>query len=598
MKLKLSFLASLFALAVNAQSAPAYYNQVDFKLAGNDMKNQLSTLITSTHKTTISYAQLQELLKVSDVDKDIAGNLLLIYGSQASGTHQRSRSINGSWNREHVYAKSKGTPNLGTSGPGADGHHLRPADVSLNSSRGNLSFDDGTGAMAQKTSRGGWFPGDEWKGDVARILMYMYVHYKNQCKPLNITEGPSTYSPDFPDILLKWNIEDPVSDFEIQRNNIVANKQGNRNPFIDNPYLATVIWGGPNAQNTWPDSFNGGTSTDTEAPTAPTNLAYNNVTATTANLSWTASTDNVAVTSYDVYMNNAFKQNATSTNINIVGLAPETNYSFYVKAKDAAGNVSPESNTINFTTPKGSGDGDGGNTGATCGTENFDNIPVPSQPPASAYSFREWSTNGVMYEADKARTDKQIYIDGDTNKAICIKVGGADAGYLKATGITGGIGSLSVKTYLPFADKGGELDVLVNGVKVGTIPFSASKKTYTINNINIEGNVEIVITDTNLTYYNRVSLDNLSWTCYSKMATDEVKNADNKIKVYPSPVKNQEIFVDGIKTTDNVEIYNLNGQKVQSFNQVKNKQKLNLNKLPKGIYILKTSTSSTKFIVE
>jgi len=77
-----------------------------------------------------------------------------------------------------------------------------------------------------------------------------------------------------------------------------------------------------------------------------------------------------------------------------------------------------------------------------------------------------------------------------------------------------------------------------------------------------------------------------------------VKNADNKIKVYPNPVKNQEIFVEGIKASENIEIYNLNGQKVQNFNQVKNKQKLNLNKLPKGMYILKTSTSSTKFIVE
>ena len=601
MKLKLSFLASIITFVVNAQSAPAYYNQVDFKATGNQMKSQLATTITSTHTTTISYSQLQDLLKVSDVDKDVAGNLLLIYGSQSSGTHQRSRSINGSWNREHVYAKSKGTPNLGTSGPGADGHHLRPADISLNSTRGNLSFDDGVGAMAQKSNRGGWYPGDEWKGDVARILMYMYVRYEDRCKPLNITMGPSTYSSDFPDILLKWNIEDPVSAFEVQRNNIVANKQGNRNPFIDNPYLATVIWGGPNAQNTWPDSFNGGTSTDTQAPTVPTNLVASDVTSTAANLTWTASTDNVGVANYTVFMNNEYVQTASNNSINITGLAPETTYTFFVKAKDATGNVSGASNTIEVTTTKsnGNGDGDGGNTGTTCGTEAFDNIPVPSQPPASAYSLRAWSTNGVIYQATNARTDKQIYIDGDTNKAINIKTGGTNAGSLKATGITGGIGSLSLKTYLPFGtDKAGSLSVLINGQKVGSIDYSTNKKTYTISNINIEGNVELEIIDQNLTYINRVSLDNLSWTCYTKMATDELKNADNKIKVYPNPVKNHAIFLDGIKASENVEIYNLNGQKVQNFNQVKNKQKLNLNRLPKGMYILKTSTSSTKFIVE
>ncbi|MGX9986934.1 endonuclease [Soonwooa purpurea] len=601
MKLKLSFLASIISFVINAQSAPAYYNQVNLQLTGNQLKNQLAATITNTHTTTISYSQLKELMKTSDVDPDVAGNLLLIYGSQSSGTHQRSRSIGGSWNREHVYAKSKGTPNLGTSGPGADGHHLRPADISLNSTRGSLLFDDGIGAMAQKTSRGGWYPGDEWKGDVARILMYMYVRYKDRCKPLNITYGPSTIASDFPDILLKWNVEDPISNFEIQRNNIVANKQGNRNPFIDNPYLATVIWGGQAAQNTWPDSFNGGGTTDTQAPSTPTNLNYSNVTATSATLAWTASTDNFAVASYDVYMNNQFKQNTTTNSANITGLTPETAYSFYVKAKDAAGNISGNSNTIDLTTTKssGNGDGDGGNTGATCGTETFDNIPVPSQPPASSYSLREWSTNGVIYEATNARTDKQIYIDGDNNKAICIKTGGTNAGALKATGISGGIGSLSLRTKLPFdTDKAGTLNVLVNGQNVGTIAYSKDAKTFTISNINIEGNIEIEIIDQNLSANNRVSLDNLSWTCYTKMATDEVKNEDNKIKVYPNPVKNHEIFVDGIKNVDNIEIYNLNGQKVQNFNQVKNKQKLNLNKLPKGIYILKSSTASTKFIVE
>ena len=114
----------------------------------------------------------------------------------------------------------------------------------LNSTRGSLLFDDGSGATAYSTNRGGWYPGDEWKGDVARILMYMYVRYKSQCLPLNITMNPATYSSDFPDILLKWNVEDPVSDFERNRNNVVYNIQHNRNPFIDNPYLATVIWGG------------------------------------------------------------------------------------------------------------------------------------------------------------------------------------------------------------------------------------------------------------------------------------------------------------------------------------------------------------------
>ena len=205
MKLKISFLGSILSCVLYAQSAPSYYSGLNFKKEKNEFKAELANLITNTHTKTISYNQLQTLLKSSDVDPQNPANLLLIYGSQSSGTHQRSRSISGTWNREHVYAKSKGTPNLGTSGPGADAHHLRPADNTLNSTRGSLSFDDGTGATAYKTNRGGWFPGDEWKGDVARILMYMYVRYNSRAQPLNITFTPATYSADFPDILLKWN---------------------------------------------------------------------------------------------------------------------------------------------------------------------------------------------------------------------------------------------------------------------------------------------------------------------------------------------------------------------------------------------------------
>ena len=53
------------------------------------------------------------------------------------------------------------------------------------------------------------------------------------------------------ELFLKWNVEDPVSAFEVQRNNVIEGAQGNRNPFIDNPYLATLIWGGTPAENKW-----------------------------------------------------------------------------------------------------------------------------------------------------------------------------------------------------------------------------------------------------------------------------------------------------------------------------------------------------------
>jgi len=94
----------------------------------------------------------------------------------------------------------------------------------------------------------------------------------------------------------------------------------------------------------------GGTPVDTEAPTVPTSLASANVTETSVNLSWTASTDNVGVTGYDIYKDGSLLASSSNTFYNVTGLTASTAYAFYVKAKDAAGNNSAASNTLNVTT--------------------------------------------------------------------------------------------------------------------------------------------------------------------------------------------------------------------------------------------------------
>ncbi|MBQ0736873.1 GEVED domain-containing protein [Mesonia mobilis] len=96
-------------------------------------------------------------------------------------------------------------------------------------------------------------------------------------------------------------------------------------------------------------TISGGTA-DTEAPSAPTNLSANNVTETTVDLSWSASTDNVGVTGYDVYQGSSLLGSVTGTTTQITGLTANTSYSFYVEAKDAEGNISAASNTVSVTT--------------------------------------------------------------------------------------------------------------------------------------------------------------------------------------------------------------------------------------------------------
>ncbi len=94
----------------------------------------------------------------------------------------------------------------------------------------------------------------------------------------------------------------------------------------------------------------GASTSDTQPPTAPKNLAASNVAQTSLTLNWTASTDNVGVTGYDVYSGTTNIGTVTGTTANVTGLTANTAYSFSVNAKDAAGNVSASSNVVNVTT--------------------------------------------------------------------------------------------------------------------------------------------------------------------------------------------------------------------------------------------------------
>ena len=271
LKLNTSLCFSLiFILSFSWAQIPEYYSDINFEQQGVSLRLQLSNLITETHHTFLPYTSgatdTWDVMRISDLATENSDSVLLIYGYDDEDDdfiNDRSRDAydtchtgwcNGKWNREHVFARSLSNPVLttGDPGPGTDIHNLRAADSQKNTERSNRIFTDASGNS--RTIEGGlYFPGDEWKGDVARIIMYMYLRYPGQCDAVNSAAGPTTYSlqNDMPDVLLKWNQEDPVSDFELSRNDVIFSFQGNRNPFIDNPYLANLIWNGPAASNSW-----------------------------------------------------------------------------------------------------------------------------------------------------------------------------------------------------------------------------------------------------------------------------------------------------------------------------------------------------------
>lgn len=227
------------------QPVDSYYTAAAGK-TGSELKAALHDII-KTHKV-LSYSQVWDALKETDEDPNNPNNVILLYSGISRSKDKNGGNV-GDWNREHVWAKSHGDFGT-TNGPGTDIHHLRPTDVQVNSTRGNLDFANGGSAVTNcsdcKRSANSFEPPDRVKGDVARMLFYMAVRYESGDRvdlELNdlLNNGSNPYHGKL-SVLLEWNEQDPVDAFEMNRNNVIYSIQENRNPFIDHPEWANQIF--------------------------------------------------------------------------------------------------------------------------------------------------------------------------------------------------------------------------------------------------------------------------------------------------------------------------------------------------------------------
>lgn len=199
-----------------------YYDGID-GMQGETLKQALRNLITANY-LSIGYSSTSYILEDADEALNKRGYLYLIYNGDTSVVNVWNSG--NSWNKEHVWPQSK----LG-SASASDIHNLRASNPSINSSRGNLAFAQGSGTY--KSVSGGWYPGDDHKGDVARIVLYMNTRWG-----IAIDSGIGSL-----EMFKTWHAEDPVSDFERQRNQIIFENQRNRNPYIDHPELVGKVYG-------------------------------------------------------------------------------------------------------------------------------------------------------------------------------------------------------------------------------------------------------------------------------------------------------------------------------------------------------------------
>jgi endonuclease I len=266
--MKKSFL-TLFALCVLAgnlcaQIPNGYYNDATGK-TGDELKIALHEIIKG--HTTIYYSQIWNAFWSTDNKGD--GVVWDMYSDIPDGTPPYTFSMGQSqcgeytqegdcYNREHSWPQSWFSGDDQAT-PTRDLHHVFPTDGFVNSKRSNYPY--GEVSTASWTSQNGsklgtcksslgyngtvFEPIDEYKGDFARALMYMSVRYYTEDDDWGTSSmtNKSEILPWAIAMLLDWSDADPVSQKEINRNNVIySDYQHNRNPFIDHPEYARMIW--------------------------------------------------------------------------------------------------------------------------------------------------------------------------------------------------------------------------------------------------------------------------------------------------------------------------------------------------------------------
>lgn len=276
------FVVLLLTTDLYSQIPQGYYDAAEYK-ADQALRDALHNIIDDHQgfSYTSSGTDTWDILKEADADPNNPNNVLLIYTRESVDGDQEYAGGSG-WNREHVWAKSRG--DFGTRIPeGTDVHNLRASNIDVNSTRLNYAFDDCTSNSCDETY-GNFYsssslifePRDEDKGDVARIIFYMDVRYEGDSgeEDLEMVDYTLSTSSKLPyhgirSTLLQWHQDDPVDDFERNRNDVIYSYQGNRNPFIDHPNLVDYLWG-EQQQVQWSSTL----STPMERET--TNIVYPN----------------------------------------------------------------------------------------------------------------------------------------------------------------------------------------------------------------------------------------------------------------------------------------------------------------------------------
>jgi endonuclease I len=614
-----TILITLFTLTASAQIPTGYYDYATG--TGYTLKTQLNKIINDIDDPEISntveeehnpqsYNSLDGFNSTYERDYYYETNgdntILDMYSENPSGADPYTYSpgsdecgnYNGEgdcYNKEHVIPQSV----FGSQAPMySDAHHLIPTDGRVNGFRDSYPFgrvndnqlvsQSGISNPTQNGSKLGnnlnsgysagytgrvFEPIDEFKGDIARIYFYFVTRYEDQVSswssyPMFDGSSDKAIADPFLNILVTWHQNDPVSQKEIDRNNnIYYNHQNNRNPFVDHPEYVALIWD---------------TTPDTEAPSDPTNLVASNPTDNSIDLTWTASTDNVAVASYDVYVDGTNTFNTTGTSFTATGLTADTNYCFTVKVKDNSGNESNFSNQdCETTTNNGSSGGDidiffseyieGSGSNKALEIANFTGANIN----LSTYTIKINFNGGAAWSAaypfpnGASITHEDVYVIANGGSTVCTD----EYDYLN-NDMTSFNGNDAIGLF--------KNDVLIDIIGVFQNNAVFAENTTLVR----KPTVDRPTTTFDLNEWNTFPSNNCENLGEHNQELSIEEQTISLLKVYPNPVKNVlHIELNSAKKTQ-VELYNVLGKRILS-KTINNSQTIQTDHLSDGMYILR-----------
>lgn len=611
------YILFLFIAGLAYSQIPSNYYDSANGLSGYALKTQLKNIVTSGHTyNASSYDNLFTAYASTDRDYyyENDGSLLDIYSENPTGSEtsynipndECGGNITGEgqcYNREHLFPQgffnnSDALPMV------SDIHTVVPTDGFVNNGRSNYPFGIVSNTNTSYANGSKWGTGnnygytnrvfepiDEFKGDIARAMLYFAVRYEDNwndsgweapdASPYNPLNGTSDqfYETWFINTMLDWHAADPVSQRELDRNDEAYNFQGNANPFVNHPEYAALIW------NPVPD---------TQAPSDPTNLVASNPTDNSINLSWTASTDNVSVTSYDIYQSGVNLYNTVTTSFVVTGLSANTNYCFTVRANDGSGNTSGFSNqACETTSDNGSQTTDlfiseyveGSVTNKAIEIANFTGGPIS----LSNYTLK-LATNSNNFSTTYTFPNSPTIANGDV---FVVANSGLNSGCQSEqddvnnsiTGFNGNdvIGLFKNNILIDILGiEGDDSDFAKNVTLIRKPEIQFPSTTYDANEWNVE------------------SIDDCSDLGQHNQTLSTIDNSMTSISIFPNPINSVLNVNLKFDRTTQIDIYDVMCKKVFTTT-INSSKRIQLRELRSGIYIIKLkqdNASLTKRLIK